>query len=91
LNSPSAEDGVVCAFWQDIRVFALLLLQWKLNRNNSFMVGDSESDVEAAQKNGIKSIAVLYGYGNTELIIKSKPDYLIEKIADLLNLINTII
>lgn len=58
------------------------------DRNDCVMVGDRKYDIVGAKENGIKSIAVLYGYGNTEEFTLSGADYIarnaeeIYKLAD---------
>jgi HAD superfamily hydrolase (TIGR01509 family) len=47
-------------------------------------VGDSESDVEAARRAGVKSAAVTYGYGNRDDLVRRMPDYWIADLRDLL-------
>ena len=42
---------------------------------NCIYIGDSFSDVTASRQNGIPCIAVTYGDGNTEDLIKAKPRY----------------
>ena len=47
------------------------------------MVGDSEADMEAGRAAGIKTCAVLYGYGNRELVARQQPDYWIDDLRQL--------
>lgn len=49
----------------------------------TIMVGDSCYDILGAKANNIKSVAVLYGYGNVEDIMKSRPDYTAKTVSDL--------
>lgn len=51
------------------------------------MVGDRKQDIRGAADSGVSSIAVLWGYGSSEEIEKHKPDYVAEKVEDLLELI----
>ena len=53
---------------------------------NSVYIGDLESDIQAAKAAGMKSIAVTWGWGRKERLLKSKPDALVnkpEKIIDI--------
>lgn len=52
--------------------------------NNSILVGDTEVDILAARKLGIKSVAVLSGIRNKKTIFETKPDYIIHDIRGLL-------
>ena len=47
-------------------------------------VGDAAPDMEAGRRAGVKTCAVLYGYGNREEMAHWQPDYWIEDIRDLL-------
>lgn len=58
-----------------------LIEKWNLNKKECIMVGDSDSDVQAAQLNGIASVAVLSGYGDRKSIADASPDYTLEKIS----------
>jgi len=46
-------------------------------------VGDSPADMEAAQRAGVRSCAVTYGYGKREELLKWEPDYVIEDLREL--------
>jgi len=61
-----------------------------LNRNSTVMVGDSVEDICAAQDNSLISIAVLNGYGQENAIKENKPDYILDKTKDLLELVSLI-
>ncbi len=47
-------------------------------------VGDATPDMEAGRRAGVKTCAVLYGYGNREEMARWQPDYWIEDIRQLL-------
>jgi phosphoglycolate phosphatase len=46
-------------------------------------VGDSPADMEAAQRAGVKSCAVTYGYGKREELALWRPDYWLDDLAAL--------
>lgn len=52
----------------------------------SLMVGDSESDVKAARAAGFQIVCVNYGYNHGRDIKDTKPDAVIDSIADLVAL-----
>lgn len=60
-----------------------LIKQWNMKKELTLMVGDSVSDVVSAKKVGIKSIAFLNGYGDSQEITKYKPEHCIHKIDEL--------
>lgn len=54
---------------------ALKISGTELKKESVVMVGDRKFDIEGANYNGIKSIAVLYGYGSYEELEKAGADY----------------
>ena len=50
------------------------------------MIGDSESDVKAARAAGFQIVCVSYGYNHGRDIHDSKPDAVIDSIAELATL-----
>jgi phosphoglycolate phosphatase-like HAD superfamily hydrolase len=46
------------------------------------VIGDTERDVEAARAVGARAIGVLAGCGDREALIESRPDLLVETLAD---------
>ncbi|MCL2485351.1 MAG: HAD-IA family hydrolase [Endomicrobia bacterium] len=55
--------------------------------DKTVLIGDSENDFRAAKAAGIASIAVLYGYSDIKQIKKFKPDYIIEKPEEIINIV----
>lgn len=51
------------------------------------MIGDRKYDVLGAQKIGVDSIGVLYGYGSLEELKEANPNYIIENIEELKNIL----
>lgn len=49
-----------------------------------FIVGDSASDIHAAQEALVKSIAVSWGHQGSEILIRAKPDYFVHSPDELL-------
>jgi len=61
----------------------------KCNKNNkrSMIVGDMDLDVLSGKKAGILTCAVTYGIGKKEDIVKAEPDYIIDDIVELKDII----
>ncbi|MGB3694398.1 MAG: HAD hydrolase-like protein [Spirulinaceae cyanobacterium] len=55
-----------------------------LSPNNVFYVGDETRDVQAAQKSGIKMIAVSWGFNSQEILATYSPDFLINTPQELI-------
>ncbi len=70
-----------------VEMIGHLLKKHGLNNNKTLLAGDNESDIIAARKNGLISVAVLGGYGDSKNLRKEKPSFLIKNIADLIGLI----
>jgi phosphoglycolate phosphatase len=58
-----------------------------LHKNEVIFAGDMIHDIEAGKKAGVKTAGVLGGYGTREQLVSAKPDYLLEALVDLTNLI----
>ena len=50
------------------------------------MVGDTKFDIIGANKNGINSIGVLYGFGSEEDLREAGATYIVEKLTDILKI-----
>ncbi len=53
------------------------------SREECLFVGDSPADMEAGKRAGVKTCAVLYGYGEREEMAQWKPDYWITDLRQL--------
>jgi len=51
------------------------------------MVGDREHDIIGAKENNIKSIGVLYGYGDVVELTQARADYIANSTSEILNII----
>ena len=64
------------------------VIRYALKKGNikadcSIMIGDHKHDILGAKDNGLKSVAVTYGYGEKEELINSKPDYIVDSVKEL--------
>jgi len=64
-----------------------LLTKWEMDINQTIMIGDTVQDMVAGRYNGLKTVAVFSGYEDPEVLAKSSPDYKLDHIADLSNLV----
>jgi phosphoglycolate phosphatase-like HAD superfamily hydrolase len=62
----------------------------KVKSNDMLYVGDEVRDVEACHKIGVKIAAVIWGYNSKKALIKTNPDYLVESLKELRNLLLTL-
>lgn len=54
-----------------------------------YYIGDETRDIAAAQKAGVKTIAVSWGYNSEKVLLKQQPDFLIKTPNELLKLLQT--
>lgn len=60
-----------------------LIKKHNLRKENTIMIGDTDSDIIAAHKNSILSVGVGYGYGDKSRIISVNPDYFFDNVDQL--------
>lgn len=58
-----------------------------IDKNRIMIVGDMDIDIKAGKNAGIKTCAVTYGIGKKKDIVNAKPDFLIDDISELKNII----
>ena len=64
-----------------------LLEKYELSAEEMLMVGDSKNDILAAKNAGCYSFALTYGYNHGEPISDSKPDYVADQLAEILEIL----
>lgn len=57
------------------------------DKNQVLMIGDREHDIFAAHETGVKSCAVTYGFGSVEELNMCKPDFMVNDVAALKQLV----
>jgi phosphoglycolate phosphatase len=71
------------------KVIRKFLNRNKLQPEQVVYVGDETRDIEAAQKNKIKIIAVSWGFNTAAVLARHKPDYLIDTPQELITVIES--
>jgi len=65
--------------------FLKKILQEKgLSRDEVLYIGDEIRDIKACKKTGIKIVAVTWGYDSKRILVKEKPDFLVDRPKDIL-------
>lgn len=64
-----------------------LLRSESIDPSRAVMVGDRRHDVEGARANGVRSIGVLWGYGDRDELEGAGADWIAEKPGDITNLV----
>jgi len=62
-----------------------LVEKWRLEKEVTWVAGDGVGDIEAAHSNGLRSIAVLSGYGKPSELRECGAEVIIESLSDLLS------
>jgi pyrophosphatase PpaX len=83
----SAEDVLNLKPHPEPILRALELLN--ISSAEAIMVGDTESDMEAAKAADVKTVAALYGFAGEQLRTL-EPDYVIQNIAELLAILELV-
>lgn len=68
-------------------LIAYLLQQENMQAESAMMVGDRKHDIIGARNNGIRTIAVTYGYGSSEELIPEQPAYLCNSFSTVVRLL----
>jgi len=83
----SESDG---RFSQKTEAIAHLVRAYQLEPSTTLMVGDREHDITGARANGIRSVAVMYGYGTRQELEAANPDVICEFPGELVGLLRSL-
>ncbi len=64
-------------------IFDLLARHRLKPSKNIVMVGDTVFDIEGGKENGLATVAVTYGFGKEEDLQNAEPDFLVDSVEDL--------
>jgi phosphoglycolate phosphatase len=68
-------------------IIAHALDQFGLEAEVSLMVGDRDQDINGARANGLRSVAVSYGFGSLDELSGAKPDHIVHRSVEIVNLL----
>jgi phosphoglycolate phosphatase len=80
----SNPEGTLSEKWEIIKY---TIENYKLNKEETIMIGDRKYDIIGAKKNGIDSVGVLYGYGSREELEKEEPKYFCKNVMEIVKII----
>jgi phosphoglycolate phosphatase len=60
-----------------------IIVDYRLVKNETLMIGDTRHDIEGAHRAGIKCLAIGYGFNTSELLEAANPDYFVEDVEEL--------
>lgn len=75
-------DGFPCKPAPDVLLRSLDALD--ASPEECLFIGDSETDMEAGRRAGVRTCAVRYGYGNPAALAKWQPDFWVSDLRELL-------
>ena len=84
LTGPTHEEKTV---HKDVMIKRAFEKNGITDPKSAVMIGDRKFDIEAANKHGVDSIAVMYGYGNREEFEKYGATHIAEKCGDIVGLV----
>lgn len=61
----------------------IILKELDISPKNAIMIGDSTHDINAGKEAGVYTCGVTYGYRSKQLLVRAKPNFLIDDIKDL--------
>ena len=85
-NALNEIEGIISTFsiFNKSKAINKLAKQLECSLNDMIYIGDETRDIEAANKAGIKSISVTWGYNSKEILERYNPTYLIESPHELI-------
>jgi len=66
----------------------LMTSQQLISSNKIAMIGDTVFDIEGGKENGLTTVAVTYGFGKKDNLQRANPDFLVESVTDLYDILN---
>jgi len=70
------------------KVLKSLMAKYKLNKQQTFYIGDEIRDIQAAKKVGLKMIAVAWGFNTVQALREYNPDFLVNKPQEILRILS---
>jgi phosphoglycolate phosphatase len=94
LSEETKKDGINSYFieifgevYQKDKHIPRIIDKYVLDKTKTFYIGDTCGDIEAGKNAGVKTIGITWGYQHRQILAKSNPDYMIDKITELEDII----
>ena len=71
------------------KIILSLVNEFDLDKSLTFYVGDTSGDVEAGKDANVKTIGISWGFQDRSVLSKSNPDFLIDDIIEIKDIIST--
>ena len=62
-------------------------LIFDLDPFSSMMIGDRDQDIKGARENGLRALAVTYGFGSREELNSARPDHMVDHSVEIVSLL----
>jgi len=62
------------------------VLEFRVDRDQTYYVGDTTGDIREAKKAGVRTVAVTWGWHDRERLAPAGPDYLVDRPEELLQI-----
>jgi len=69
------------------RIINQLIEKYKVKKSQTVLIGDEIRDIKAAKKSRIKMIGVTWGFNKEKALLKYKPDFIVKKPEDILEIL----
>ena len=66
------------------RILRKILKTYKMDKSQTFYIGDETRDIEAAKESGICSVAVTWGFNSEKILTQYQPHYIVRRPEDIL-------
>lgn len=76
-------DDVITNIYDKFEAIRGLINERELNPNEMFLIGDSNHEIEAGKRAGIKSIAVTWGFSTEQKLKSENPDFMVNDLEEL--------
>jgi len=71
------------------RTISKIIRDLKLEKSEVYFVGDEVRDIQAGKKAGVKTVGVSWGYNTRNVLVREKPDFLIDSPLELEEIIHS--
>jgi phosphoglycolate phosphatase-like HAD superfamily hydrolase len=65
-----------------------IMQRLKMDKSKTFMIGDTEFDIQSAKDAEVHSILALYGASKPKEVLKLNPDFTIQDITEILEIVD---
>ena len=85
-------EGVAGSSMDSIRrskssIISHALKKFDLDPLSSMMIGDRDQDITGARENGLRALAVTYGFGSREELNSARPDHMVDHSVEIVSLL----